>query len=374
MVLCTVATPVWAEEANCPGAGNTATSGGSSTGSDPIEYLIEGTCWNCILPISIGVTEIGSGWDYPDSYNPGGSYICHCGFSYFAYYGLEFGWWAPSYIVDVVRQKGCAPGLNGEKLDIDTASSASGSTSSGAASTLSSLYDELRKFGLHVPNEGPAESVMKDGFYNAHIYENFVMFWFNDEMDDECVIQDSEYTSFFTELDDGWNNDVDAALWAPDSLLFGNLGAQMACAADCAVASVSTSVDVLYWCAGCQGSIFPLSGHVSAQVGAVQGTVLLAERLLFKQARSMDLQAKHAHFGEYGLIHGYCYQGNEFVLHKQHYKYQTYWPIKGTDDPYIGGCCYPYGRSTTFMEMMREYPSGEDYIHGIWEKRHCCID
>ena len=74
---------------------------------------------------------------------------------------------------------------------------------------------------------------MKDGFYNVHIYQNYVAFWLQDEMDDQCIVQDSDFATYFSELDDGWNNDVDAAVWAPEALLFTNLVAQMACAADC---------------------------------------------------------------------------------------------------------------------------------------------
>jgi len=380
-----------AEQANCPGAGNTAqpvgsssgSSGGSGSGDSAMEKIINGMCWNCILPVSIGPIEFGSGWEYPDSNNPGTQYWCSCGWGEFAYYGTEFGWWEPGYLVDVVRQKGCAYGLNGEKLDVDSSGGSSGSGSgsggssggsgSSAASSIGDLFTELKKFGVHAPNEGPAESQMKEGFYNTHIYQNYVMSWFQDEMDDECVIQDSEFTTYFSELDDGWNNDYDAALWAPDSLIYGNIIAQMACAGDCAVANVSTASDSMTWCAGCQGSVFPLSGRVPNQVGGVQASVLLLERMLYKVARMGQFKATHAHFGAYSIIHGYCQQSNEFMLHKQHYKYQIYAPRDSNSSPKIGGCCYPYGRSTTFVEMMREYPSGEDWLHGLWQKRHCCL-
>jgi len=348
--------------APCPGAGGA-----------PILSVIAGMCWECLLPVSIGPVQIGSNWAYPDSTNPGFTFACSCGVPPLGYVGIEFGWWEPGYLVDVVRQRGCAIGLGGVKIDLDALTTAITPGAGAVGAGVGVLFYELKKFGVHQPNAGPGESEMKDGFYNVHMYNNYVASWLQKTMDTACL-QASSYTTYFSEIDIGWNDDTIAALFAPDSLLYGNIFAQMACAADCVTATLNTSIDILTWCAGCQGSIFPLSGRVPNQVGGVQASILLLERMLYKTARLSILRATHAHFGQAGVFNGYCVQSSDIMLHKQHYRYQTYWPVPGTFMPHIGGCCYPFGRTTQFMEMMREFPSlGEDWLHGIWQKRHCCL-
>src|SRR3546814_15425780 len=71
----------------------------------------------------------------------------------------------------------------------------------------------------------------------------------------------------------------------PEAALFGNPIAQAACAADCVLASAGFANDLLFWCGGCQGSIYPFSGSVAAHVGGVQASLLLTERMIAKLHR-----------------------------------------------------------------------------------------
>lgn len=336
-------------------------SAGTCPGSNAIATIVAGTCWECLLPVSIGTISVpNSSFAYPDSLNPGGTIACYCQIGIFPYVGAEFGWWEPGYLVDVVREKGCAIGLNGTKIDLDT----------GGGGSAGALYSALRKQGVHNPQ---TDDNSHDSWYNAHIYQNYVASWLHDEMDNVCVLQDSQFVTYMTELDPTWNDDVLAAVFAPESALFTNLIAQMACAADCLTANLATSIDLLTWCAGCQGSVFPLSGHVPNHIGGVQASTLLMERLIYKLTRMGQMVATHAHFGQVAAWNGYCFQSADVMLHKQHYRSQIYLPVPSTSQPHVGGCCYPYGRSTTFGEMYREIPAvGEDWLHGLWQKRHCC--
>ena len=44
-------------------------------------------------------------------------------------------------------------------------------------------------------------------------------------------------------------------------------------------------LDALFWCAGCQGGMYPLTGNVAAHVGGVQASLLAAERLVYRLHR-----------------------------------------------------------------------------------------
>ncbi|WP_370976920.1 TraU family protein [Acinetobacter baumannii] len=41
---------------------------------------------------------------------------------------------------------------------------------------------------------------------------------------------------------------------------------KLACAGDCVLASAGFGSNGLFWCAGCNGSIYPLNGNVGAHV------------------------------------------------------------------------------------------------------------
>ncbi|MEJ2464018.1 MAG: TraU family protein [Candidatus Thiodiazotropha sp.] len=43
----------------------------------------------------------------------------------------------------------------------------------------------------------------------------------------------------------------------------------------------------MFWCAGCQGSLYPLGGNTSEQTGGVMASNLLAERLVAKMHRQL---------------------------------------------------------------------------------------
>ena len=42
----------------------------------------------------------------------------------------------------------------------------------------------------------------------------------------------------------------------------------------------------MFWCAGCQGGMYPLTGNVAAHVGGVQASLLAAQRLVYRLHRA----------------------------------------------------------------------------------------
>ena len=51
-----------------------------------------------------------------------------------------------------------------------------------------------------------------------------------------------------------------------------------ACAADCVAATAGFGVRDLFWCAGCQGSVYPLTGDVPYHLGGVRTAALIAQQ------------------------------------------------------------------------------------------------
>jgi conjugal transfer pilus assembly protein TraU len=121
----------------------------------------------------------------------------------------------------------------------------------------------------------------------------------------------------------------------------------------------------LFWCAGCQGSIYPMTGHVTTHIGGVQASVLLTQRMTAKMHRQLTTFATA---GSRGLCGAYPLP----IFDKTHYKLQMTYPVPATEKV-DGQCCQPYGRTTMLWGSGKSFPvSGEDFSYQIFRKRNCC--
>jgi hypothetical protein len=102
-------------------------------------------------------------------------------------------------------------------------------------------------------------------------------------------------------------------------VLFANAPAKAACAADCVASTAGLGIASLFWCAGCQGSIYPMTGHVAAHIGGVQASALLTQRMTAKMHRQL---ATFDGAGPAGMC-GYYMQP---IMDKTHYKLQMVYP------------------------------------------------
>src|SRR3546814_6426677 len=87
-----------------------------------------------------------------------------------------------------------------------------------------------------------------------------------------CLESGSIDILYISEIDPLWQDSELTAIINPEAVLFANPLALAACAADCVSATVNLPVDEMFWCAGCQGSMYPMNGNVSASIGHVQAS------------------------------------------------------------------------------------------------------
>ena len=179
-----------------------------------------------------------------DTPNPS-SPICLCG-SPIPRIGLSLGVWEPARLVDATRAPWCFPNLGG--LTINPGLPA-GRGRTGAAG-----------------GDGAKGSV-----WHAHYYMYPLLSWIGVLLDLGCLEGGGLDIAWASELDPAWLDDELTFLLNPEAALFANLPAQAACAADCAASSVGLPLDPMFWCAGCQGGMYPLTGNVAAHVGGRAG-------------------------------------------------------------------------------------------------------
>lgn len=304
---------------------------------------ISDICWRCLLPISLGSAQVFNDSDYPDSPNPG-AFVCVCPKVTFPWVrvGLAIGVWEPSYLVEIVRAPYCFINLNGMTINV----------------------------GIEVPAGTHAEvtkGTAEASFYQVHWMPNFWAEWLTDELD--TLFQEASLPStYLTELDPTWNDDELSAMFDPESFLFANPIAQAACAADCIAATAGVGLESLFWCAGCQGGVYPLSGNVISHEGGVQASARLTHRLGYKMSRVGALLAMHAH----SPIQ-YCVPHYDPIIDKRQFRTQLTYPIPETTGVPGMGCCQPFGKSSFVWGSGREFPySGEDFAYIVWQKRHGC--
>jgi len=303
---------------------------------------ISDVCWDCIFPISIGAIESPPSTTFrPDTENfP--SPVCICPNSKLGGIptpGLAVGLWEPVRMVDVTKRPFCMSSIGGIELNpgIDIGA--------GAA-----------------PYENEGEG--RIGNWHVHWYMNpltTILGLFVDGLCDGSSAGNFDL-AYMTEFDPLWNSDPLAFILNPEALLFGNILAQAACAADCIASTVWKPFDPLFWCAGCQGTMYPFTANISEHLSSIQSSTLSVEKFTFKLHRQMMLPITSG-------PEAICNPIPAPIIKKSQYRIQTTIPIPGVG-PYG---CTPYGRSTILHDSMKEIPiAGEDFGYFVWRKRNCC--
>lgn len=292
-------------------------------------------CWSCMFPMTIAGAELES-MDQEDTDNPNKT-VCSC--SNPPMVGMTVSFWEPLRRVDVVRQPFCMSSLGGIQMDP----------------------------GFDAPEAGRSrkDGQNKSSFYQVHWYVDPMVFYMQAVLDSNCLENQGFDLAYMTELDPMWKDDELTRIINPDVYLFGNLPARAACAADCVAATAGFPSNTLFWCAGCQGSLYPLNGNVQAHVGGVQASQLEVTRIIAKMHREGLMWAAS---GEDGM----CGYYPQILMDKTNYKTQMLYPVPQTKK-IQGKCCQPLGRSTILWGAGKEFPyEGEDFSYEVFRKRNCC--
>lgn len=293
-------------------------------------------CWNCIFPLTIGALPVLTAGQEDNGDNPP-SPICACA-TPFIPIGLTFGYWEPARRLDVTRTPYCMVSL-----------------------------------GMQIPLPFPApegevrlhSDETKHSFWQAHWYVDPILYWLEAMAEHPCLETGNFDLSYMTEIDPLWNNDELTALLNPETYLFGNPIAQLACVGDCIMATATFGSNLLFWCAGCNGSIYPLNGRVAAHVSEVQASSLVAQRFTAKMHRQMLTWGTS---GEQGL----CGVYPQPVMRKDQYKYSMLYPVSQSAS--LNKCCQPFGRTTAIWGAGRSFPiKGEDFSYELFRKKNCCL-
>jgi conjugal transfer pilus assembly protein TraU len=196
-----------------------------------------------------------------------------------------------------------------------------------------------------------------------------LIYWLNLLADFGCLEEGGYDLAYMSEVDPAHNSDSAANFMHPEVFLLANPIAVASCSADCISANTNFPIDSMFWCAGCLGSIYPFSGHVSSHLGAVQASSLLAARTIAKMHRG---GAAVRTATDSAAINGpLCRTEIALKIPKSQYKLQMTYPISMSKGDFA---CNPLGMTDMFYNSGKEFPyKGEDFAYLLWRKRNCCF-
>lgn len=293
---------------------------------------ITDVCWRCLFPLSIGRTGVVNS-HLPDTDNAA-SPIGVCPTTVGSRVGLNIGYWEPMALVDVTDTPYCLVNLGGHRMP---------------------LGSQSRRGGRHVVGLGQTHA-----FFHVHWYKYPLITWLNLITSAGCQQGGDFDIAYLTELDPTWNDSEMSFVLNPEATLFGNPLAASSCAADSLSSTLRNQpMDSLFWCAGAQGSHYPLTGHVNAPLSPVQTALLLAERMNYKLHRDPPLITDSSSKAP-------CRELHLPVLPKSRYRYEM---VNQVAD---GKHCYPSGHTTLDWETNKIKPHTPDqYGFLVWRKKNC---
>ena len=253
-----------------------ASLGCSASGSSFLTIFLRSlkTLYN-IFPIEIaGVPiEIKSGLETADSL--GGSPICMCvlGSPPIPRIGITFSWWNPQAVLETTKAPLCFPTLG------------------FSLGSLGGKYLGEGKFGTSTESgKGNGSNVRN----NVGVYENFhyikypLFFLLNLLTNTLCLEEVSGIDLFYlSEVDPTWKDDTLSSIINPESILFANPIAQVACIPDSVSSTAGFPIDPLFWCMGSWGSSYPLAGNKAGV--AKEASAGVAARGVYRMSRMFML-------------------------------------------------------------------------------------
>ncbi len=290
--------------------------------------------WKCIFPIRIAGLDMtpvtGLGDNNLDVMDKIDSPICTCNDGVIPRVGLSVSFWEPSRVIDTVQDPYCFMAL-GQQLSNPTPGRLSGTIQNKSGA--SHLFQQMH-------------------FYMFPVWAIMDMF-----LDVPCIDKTEFDVAMATELIPTWNNDIAALVINPESVLFGNTAAQLACMADSTAALMGKPLNHLFWCMGSWGSAYPLSGNIDV-IDSVQANAGLAARGIYFMGRTGLLRDNAVN---------QCGTTITPIWKKQHYRLQLAKPVRDNS-------CQVIGRTGLLWSQLKNPPTrGDNFAWMLFKKVRCCV-
>ena len=140
------------------------------------------------------------------------------------------------------------------------------------------------------------------------------------------------------------------------------------CSEDCREIKNGKETDKYWWCAGCLGSVYPLSGHVAHHVSPLKSSALLVYRMLGKIHTIRWWAMGPNGYDPEDPQGGWCGRQSLRRMPKTFYKMQLLRPVAIKRCFGLGEPTESWGKKTT-MPLR-----GEDFAYLVWNEKRCCFN
>ncbi len=304
---------------------------------------ITDVCWKCFFPIYISGKNLTTGYEEFSEHDD--SLFCGCSLTH---WGVPISFWEPMMIMEVTQTPYKLVCLGGKELPF--------------AKTTYKNHGALSQ----------STDAGRTSFYNVHYYPVPLARLLGLFPGFSCLKKHADYLfppPWMSEIDPTWRNPKLARIFSLDMQAYATMEAQEACIEDCIASTKRRPNNKTFWCAGCQGSLYPLVGHVAHHVSGIQASSLLVHRMLVRHHFLRSVVGLGTGFEK----DNFCKQTVFHHLQKTHYKTQLLLPVPdmGSSDSKIH--CRPLGASTAPWECKKSYPGGgEDFAYIVWTQMQCC--
>ena len=294
--------------------------------------------WKCTFPIrmaGMNITPTG-----PDPESKVSSVLCSCEDGAFQRVGITVGFRQPRRLLDVVKTPFCLASLG---MDLGGGTMWGGGT---AISSPGALAGNVRAFS----------GMTHYYFFNPMLILEILL-------DMPCSEKLPLDVAAMSELDPFAHNEDLALLVFPETILFANPAAVLACSADAVAATSGTPVDALFWCAGSWGTTYPLTNIAPGYEGNwVTSAALVASKYLARGHRELinwGTKGKAAMCGPYPMP----------IIQKTQYRLQMNQPVNSMN-------CLPIGRSGLLWDQAKNPPAPGaegNFSFIVWNYIDCCL-
>lgn len=289
--------------------------------------------WAGIFPIRVGGVPVVPGIPDVEDYLPP---VCTCTVP-IPRVGITFSFWNPGKLDEVVQQPFCFQAF-GVQL-----SNPAGAFLGGHISSKTYHY----------------------AGYQAHYYD-FPIFAVLDLFTDAACIQSPVggviSIPIITEVLPTWQDGILADFMSPETILFANPIAQLACIPDALSSQIYAPLDPLFWCMGSWGGVFPLDGNTGGTKDSVEGAAAIGGKNLFMAYQFGD------QWGSTGVlaVEGVCQAYPDPIWLKSSERFDLSMPIP---EPVL----QPIGQTSLVWSMLKDPPAfGGNYVFTLFHKHDCC--
>lgn len=321
-------------------ANTSAPAEGGSALSCPSDFVNPFTDvnWNNAFPIIFGGARAKGRYPNPRGMNMPA--VCKC--SKDLLFGIGMSYWTPSYVAEVQNKAGCFPTLAGANI-------------------------KPPKGLMRVTDSNGLDSSSKNGTpreMHVHWFK-YPLFAMLDLFNTVACSDTSGALALvdFTELDPFWKDDLWSNTLFPESFLYANPVAQLACTPDAISSTARLPIDTLTWCIGSQGSLYPVSGRSN-----VDNSMPIAETNLEILAKFMQKMSRQFRLQVTATRQAACTPVFYPNLYRSQYRMDLMKPVPSNQSIRFGraGATWTNGKP---LNPAKRY----DSTFLIWQGQTCCV-